>query len=68
MCLACVGALYVLKNADAAVPAGLLVGDEYSVTSYTKPMSGRERERGGLKQNPRSGGTYTDNRAFLSLV
>lgn len=44
--MACVGAFYVLKIADTLVPAGLLAGDEYLVTSCTKPMVGP-----GLKQN-----------------
>lgn len=39
--MACAGALYVLKIAEAAIPAGLLAGDEYSVTSCTKPVSGQ---------------------------
>lgn len=47
--MACVGALYVLKIAETAVPVGLLAGDEYSVTSCTNPVSGQGWE--DLKQN-----------------
>lgn len=36
----CVAAFYVFKTAEAVVPAGLLAGDEYLVTSCTKPVSG----------------------------
>lgn len=47
--MACVAAFYVLKTAEAVVPAGLLAGDEYLVTSCTKPVS--EYVVGGLKHN-----------------
>lgn len=49
--MACVEALHVLKIAETAVPAGLLAGDEYSVTSSTNLCLTRVGVGGGLKQN-----------------